>query len=77
MTRAELEAIKSKPHGPDVDRLIQEIEDCWTKLSDLGERDVFKEHTTLEACFKCGGTRGAVDWWYDSQPICEKCAANM
>ena len=39
MTRPELEAIKSKPHGPDVDRLIQEIEDCWTKLSDLGERE--------------------------------------
>ena len=39
MTRPELEAIKSKPHGPDVDRLIQEIEDCWEKIADLDMSD--------------------------------------
>ena len=39
MTRAELEAIKSKPHGPDVDRLIQEIEDCWNEIRLCWEDD--------------------------------------
>jgi hypothetical protein len=32
VTRAGLDAIKSKPHGPDVDALIEEIEDCWSRL---------------------------------------------
>ena len=39
MTRAELEKIKAKPHGPDVDALIKEIEDCWEKIADLDMSD--------------------------------------
>ncbi len=30
MTRAELEKIKAKAHGPDVDALIFEIENLWS-----------------------------------------------
>jgi hypothetical protein len=30
MTREELEALKAKPHGPDVDALIAEIERLWS-----------------------------------------------
>jgi len=39
VTRAELEKIKAKPHGPDVDALIKEIEDCWKEIRSCWDDD--------------------------------------
>ncbi len=43
MTRAELEKIKAKAHGPDVDALIEEIERCWKS------REILETHLRIQA----------------------------
>lgn len=48
MTRAELDRIAAKPHGSDVQSLIDEIERCWTEANEL-RRKMMHYRATAEA----------------------------
>jgi len=43
LTREELEAIKRKPHGPDVKLLIEEIESLWEQYEPFKDTELNNE----------------------------------